>query len=174
MINFTFIFNFIFIIFLVGCSSPQVALNGEPFQQKAISIQYVSNYNLNYYDHQSHVIPLVVYQLGNIDSFNSLKQDKSGLLKLLAAKKFDSSVMSVTKYFVAPQKKNEIILDRAEGTVWVALVTGYYDMEPSQVTLSYKIPEYNGWKFWKSESEQKFLNIKVYFDKSSIQKRHTK
>jgi type VI secretion system VasD/TssJ family lipoprotein len=166
----------IVMIFFIGCSSsssdPKPAVSGdEAFSNKAISIDYISSEKLNMYDTQPHVIPLVVYQLDSINSFDSLKKDKDGIIKLLAAKKFDKSVMSVNKYFISPNEAKQLLLNRAEKTAWVALVAGYYDMDPSQSTLRHKIPEYSSLKFWKSESKQKFLSIKVFLDKSSIKQR---
>ena len=168
-----FVFYVSLVLFMVGCSSKPKLVNSadEKFSQKAISIKYSSSEKLNMYDNQSHVIPLVVYQLNDINHFNSLIKDKDGIIKLLAAKKFDQSVMSVNKFYISSNKTKELLLDRASKTTWIALVAGYYDMEPSQSTLKYQIPPYNEFKFWKSESKQRFLTIKVYFDKSSIQQK---
>jgi len=159
--------------FLVSCSSTPQPVDGsdEKFAQQAISIKYTSSDKLNSYDNQSHAIPLVVYQLNDINSFDSLNKDGAGIIKLLEAKKFDKSVMSVTKYYISPNKTKELLLDRATKTAWVALVVGYYDMQPSQSTLKYQTPSYNSLKFWDGEESQKFLEIKVYFDKSSIEQR---
>ncbi len=160
-------------LFLVACSSTPQPVDGsdEKFAQQAISIKYTSSDKLNSYDNQPHVIPLVVYQLNDINSFDSLSKDSDGIIKLLQAKKFDKSVMSVTKYYISPNQTKELLLDRATKTAWIALVAGYYDMQPSQSTLKYQTPSYNNLKFWDGEESQKFLKIKVYFDKSSIEQR---
>jgi predicted component of type VI protein secretion system len=155
-------------LFFVACSSPQP---NNSFSRYAILIDYESTNELNVYNNQAHVIPLVVYQLNDINSFNTLKKDNAGIVKLLEANKFDKSVMSVNKYFVSPNQNFAFLLDRASGTKWVALVVGYYNMQASQSTLEYQIPEYNPWDIFKSEEEQKLLKIKVYFERSSIEKR---
>jgi len=164
---------FVYVLLFVGCSSSPKPIDGsdEQFSQKAISIKYNSSKELNVYDDEPHVIALVVYELNNINSFNTLKKDKAGIIKLLEAKKFDKSVMSTHKYFISPDETKELLLDRATGTVWIAMVAGYYDMQPSESTLVYKIPEYSAWKFYESEEKQKFLTIKLYFDKSFIEQR---
>jgi len=173
MFHLRYLYFLIPFFFLSACSSVPKPIDGsdEKFAQKAISIKYISSDQLNIYDNQSHVTPLVVYQLNDINSFNGLKEDKSGIIKLLQAKKFDKSVMSVSKYYISPNETKELLLDRATKTVWIALVAGYYDMQPLQSTLIYKIPPYNKWKFWNNKSSQKFLKIKVYIDKSSIEQR---
>jgi len=159
------------VLFFVSCSSHKpVDGSNEVFAQNAISISYSSSKKLNPYDGESHVIPLVVYQLNNINSFNDLKKDKQGIIKLLEGKKFDKSVMSVSKFFVAPNKTKTLDLDRATRTTWVCLVAGYFDMQPSQSTLQAKIPAYNSWNIFKSKENQKILKLKIYFNKSSIER----
>ena len=155
-------------LFFLSCSSK----TPQPFARKAILINYSSSYQLNVYNNQAHVIPLVVYQLKDINSFNTLKKDKAGIIKLLQATKFDESVMSVNKYFISPDKSRSILLDRAAGTKWVGLVAGYYDMQVSQSTVEYKVPDYTAWKFLESEDEQKFLKIELFFNNTSIEQRY--
>jgi len=155
-------------LFFVACSSPQPS---NSFARYAIVIDYESSPELNVYNEQPHVIPLVVYQLSDINSFNTLKKDKAGIIKLLEAEKFDKSVTSVHKYFVSPAQHFDFLVDRASGTKWVALVAGYYEMQPAQSTLEYQVPEYDPWDIFQSEEEQKRLRIKVYFERSSIEKR---
>ncbi len=172
MYYFKFIF-LILVLFVVACSSSPKPVDGEggEFAKNAIIIKYSSTKELNMYDNQPHVIPLIVYQFNNVNSFNALKKDKAGIIKLLEAKKFDKSVMSVNKIFVSPGEAKEVFLDRATRTTWVCMVCGYYSMQPSESTLEYKIPEYNAWKFYTSKANQKILTINLYFDKSSIEKR---
>jgi len=171
-----FYLRFVFLalmLFFIGCSSSPKPVDGsdEEFAKKAIAIEYESSKELNMYDNESHVIPLVVYQLNDINGFNGLKKDKAGIIKLLEAKKFDKTVMGVNKFFISPNEKKELFLDRATKTTWICLVVGYYEMQPSQSTLAYKIPDYTAWKFYESKKTQQFLPINIYFDKSSIQKR---
>jgi type VI secretion system VasD/TssJ family lipoprotein len=169
---FKFLILILISIIFYGCSSHVQPTDGanQRFAKNAIAIDYNAAKNLNMQDGQSHTIALIVYQLNNINSFNNLAKSKDGVLKLLSAKKFDSSVMSVNKIFVAPKQANRVFLNRAEKTVWVAIVAGYYNFLPSQVTQKYKILPYNQYKFWKSKFDQKFLHIKIYLEKSSIQK----
>ncbi|MEA1892863.1 MAG: type VI secretion lipoprotein TssJ [Campylobacterota bacterium] len=167
-----FTIGFIFVFSMISCSSPKPTDGSdEKFAQRAISVKYASTKDLNIYDNQSHVIPLVIYQLNNINSFDSLKKDKDGIVKLLEAKKFDESVMSVDKFYVSPNETKELVLDRAAKTVWIAMVAGYYDMQPSQSTLKYQTPSYTAWEFWNSEERQKYLQINIYLNTSSIEQR---
>ncbi|EDZ61143.1 hypothetical protein SMGD1_2390 [Sulfurimonas gotlandica GD1] len=111
-------------IFLIGCGSNPKATDSatsssyDDSSPKGISISYDSSKKLNEYDNQPHVIPLVVYQLNNINSFEGLKKDKAGIIKLLSASKFDESVMSVNKYFISPNETKELLLERADYMGW--------------------------------------------------------
>ena len=164
---------FMFFLFFIGCSKTPRPLDGsdEAFAKDAIILEYNSTKELNMYDNEPHVIPLVVYQLNNINGFNTLKGDKAGIIKLLEAKHFDESVMSVSKFFISPNENKRLFLDRASRTTWVCLVAGYYDMQPLKSTLQSKIPEYNAWKFYESEERQKLLKMDIYFNTSSIEQR---
>jgi len=158
------------VLFFISCSSHKpIDGSNEVFAKNAISISYSSSKKLNLYNGESHVIPLVVYQLNNINSFNGLKKDKQGIVKLLGAKKFDKSVMSVSKFFIAPNETKTLYLDRATRAAWVCLVAGYYNMQPSQSTLQAQTPAYNAWNIFKSKENQKMLKLKIHFDKSSIE-----
>ena len=163
--------SFVIVLFF-GCSAKQT---DGTFAQKAIFIKYNSTNQLNMFDAQSHVIPLVVYQLNDINAFESLAKDKAGIVKLLSAQKFDDSVTSVDKFFVAPNSKKTLSLNRAAKTSWVVLVAGYYDMVPSQSTLRFQIANetkhFNSMKFWDGKMVQDPLTMSVYFDESSIQKK---
>jgi len=52
---------------------------------------------LNVYENEPHTLLLAVYQLNNINAFNSLAQDVDGLKKLLQAQGLDSGVVGVNK-----------------------------------------------------------------------------
>ena len=162
---------FIPLILFLSCSSGEPKPSDEKFAERAIYISYSSSKHLNSYNNQPHVIPLVIYQLSDRTGFDALSKDQAGIIKLLQAKKFDDTVMNVTKHYVSPGENNAILLDRSAKTVWVALVAGYYEMQPEQETIIYQTPSYNGWKFWASEKRQKLLETKIYFDKSSMEQR---
>jgi len=160
------------VLFFLGCSTPQPqSSSADSFAKNAIMINYSSSKDLNLYDNEAHVTPLVVYQLNDINAFNTLKKDKDGIIKLLSADKFDKSVMSVSKFFIRPNSKKQIFLDRASGAKWVCLVAGYYDMQVEKSTLIYPIPSYSLLKFYESEQKQTFVKIDLYFDKSTLEKR---
>ncbi|NOQ30559.1 MAG: type VI secretion system lipoprotein TssJ [Helicobacteraceae bacterium] len=172
MINSKYLIFLLSTLFLIGCGAKPEPVDGsnEKFALNAISINYTSNKKLNMYENQSHVVPLVVYQLNNINSFNNLKKDNAGIIKLLEGKQFDKSVMNVDKFYISPNETKQLPINRATSTVWVALVAGFYDMNAAQSTLEYQIPDTSMLKFWQSDESQKFLPIDVYFENSSIQK----
>jgi len=64
----------IVLLSFIACSSTPKPVDGtdEAFQKDAIYLKYSSSYELNSYDNQPHVIPLVIYQLSDINSFDGL------------------------------------------------------------------------------------------------------
>jgi type VI secretion system VasD/TssJ family lipoprotein len=144
-----------------------------PLAPKAISLQYKADNTLNFYEERSHTLLLVIYQLNAVNAFNDLAKGIEGLAKLLQAERFDASVMDVSRIFVEPGETKQMDLDRAENARWVAVVAGYYDLVPGQVTRVYEIPviiEKTGtYGFRKTEARMSRLALSFYLGPSSLQ-----
>jgi len=110
------------------------------FWPKGIQIQYTSAANLNSYESKAHTILLVVYQLSGLNAYNALVKTADGLNRLLQADRFDPSVVGVDQFFVEPNEKKTLVLDRAENTQYVAVIAGYYDLQPGQINRTFEIP----------------------------------
>lgn len=110
------------------------------FWPKGIQIQYTSAVNLNFYENRAHTILLVVYQLNGLNAYNSLIKTPDGLNRLMQADRFDPSVVGVDQFFVEPNEKKTLLLDRTENVQYVAVVAGYYDLQPGQVNRTFEIP----------------------------------
>jgi type VI secretion system VasD/TssJ family lipoprotein len=110
------------------------------FWPKGIQIQYTSAVNLNLYENRAHTILLVVYQLNGLNAYNSFIKTPDGLSRLMQADRFDASVVGVDQFFVEPNEKKTLFLDRAENVQYIAVVAGYYDMQPGQVNRLFEIP----------------------------------
>lgn len=143
-----------------------------PYAEKAISIRYRADENLNTFEDKPHTLLLVVYQLGDVNPFNGLTKDATGLVKLLQGEKFDASVMSVNRFFVEPGETNRLDIDRYENVKWVGIVAGYYDLTPGQVTRVYELPvliESKGMFFKTNEARMGMFITNLYFGPSSLQ-----
>ena len=143
-----------------------------PYATRAIQIRYRADENLNRYEDKPHTLTLVVYQVTDIKWFNNNIKDAAGLTTLLGAEKPDPSVLAVDRFFIEPGEVNQIELDRYENAKWVAIVAGYYDLRPGQVTRSYELPvliETKGTFFKTNQARMGALGMNLYFGPSSIQ-----
>jgi predicted component of type VI protein secretion system len=144
-----------------------------PYAPKAISLQYKADSTLNFYEEKSHTLLLVIYQLNGVNAFSDLVKDPAGLTKLLQAERFDASVMDVSRIFVEPGETKVMDLDRAENVKWVAVVAGYYNLVPGQVTRVYEIPvtieKVGTYGFRKTEARMNRLTLSFYLGPHSLQ-----
>ena len=132
---------------LLACASGQLDLgppagpNWPPYQAEAIRVRVQTDPELNMYDNKPHTIVLCIYQMRDPNAFNQLRQEEGGLYTLLECKRFDPSVTLTRKVVdLQPDSTAEFILDRAEGTRYVGMVAGYFNMIPENMTTLYRIP----------------------------------
>ncbi|HOF05109.1 MAG TPA: type VI secretion system lipoprotein TssJ [Syntrophales bacterium] len=116
------------------------AVPNRVFGPKAVRINYKAAANLNFYENRAHTILLVVYQLSGLNAFNQQIKTAEGLSRLLQAERFDNSVTGVDQTFIEPGEEKALVLDRYENTQAVAVVAGYYDLQPGQVTRIFDVP----------------------------------
>ncbi|MEI6315794.1 MAG: type VI secretion system lipoprotein TssJ, partial [Syntrophus sp. (in: bacteria)] len=106
------------------------AVPNRVFGPKDIQIHYTAAANLNHYENKAHTILLVIYQLSGLNAFNQQTKTVDGLSKLLQAEKFDNSITGVDQAFIEPGEEKTITLDRYENTQNIAVVAGYYNLQP--------------------------------------------
>ncbi len=144
------------------------------FCPKGIHIQYASTDDLNLYENNAHTVLLAVYQLSSLNAYNALAKTPEGLLRLLQAERFDPSVVGTDRFFVEPHEKKILAIDRAENAQYVAVVAGYYDLQPGQVDRVFEIPvivQLKGiYGFRKTYSGLGQLNTILLMGSNSIQK----
>ncbi len=109
------------------------------FAQNAVTIKYQADSQLNLVNNRPHSLLLVVYQLSSLNTFNSYAGYKDGVVKLLAGKSFDKSIASVHKEYIEPGSNGSILLNRAEGARYVAVVGGFNDLIPTKCSILVEI-----------------------------------
>lgn len=119
-------------LFFSGCGAKQVPPPQLVFAKDAITIKYQADKQLNSFDDKSHSLLIVVYQLSDVNVFNSYAGYREGLLKILDATSFDASVTAFHKEYIEPGSKGTLKLDRAEKTKHIGIVAGFYDLIPSK------------------------------------------
>jgi type VI secretion system VasD/TssJ family lipoprotein len=142
------------------------------FWPKGIQIQYTSAPNLNFYENRPHTILLVVYQLSGLNAYQSFFKTPDGLGRLLQADRFDPSVVGVDQFFVEPNEKKTLVLDRVENAQFVAVIAGYYDLQPGQINRTFEIPVITDKKgvygFRTTVSSVGQLNITLFMGPNSL------
>jgi len=94
------------------------------------------------------------------------------LSKLLLAEKFDNSVTGFDQEFIEPGEEKTIILDRYENTQTIAVVAGYYNLQPGQVNRTFDIPAITDkrgmYGFRSTVSWIEPISINLFFGPNSI------
>jgi type VI secretion system VasD/TssJ family lipoprotein len=149
---------------LVGCGDkqpPKPTLEAEtpdnilwPYGSKAITLHLNADKDLNAYQSKAHSLQLCVYQLDKREAFDKLVMS-DGLATLLQCGLFDPSVKASTRIFLQPDEDAVHILNRAEGTVLVGIVCGFFDSTTDRSvgvwSINPKVTK-SGMLFWKSTS----------------------
>ena len=89
------------------------------------------------YEQNAHTLALCVYQLKSPNAFNELAKNQDGLVKLMGCSKIGDTVTSVQRLILQPAELRTVTMDRAEGTQYVGIVAGYYNLTPNKVSKLY-------------------------------------
>ncbi|MBE7446415.1 MAG: type VI secretion system lipoprotein TssJ [Planctomycetia bacterium] len=125
---------------LCSCASSGRKPDYDIYGEGAVRFHIKSDQDLNYYNGEPHTLMLCVYQLRSLNAFNQLKDEKEGLSKLLECSSFDSSVTSSKSFVIYPGEDVSKTLDRAEGTQYIGIVTGYYMAQKDEAVRTHQIP----------------------------------
>ena len=139
---------FTVMVFLFSCASKPIAPAVYSYEEKAITVHLKADPQLNLYQDLSHTILLCIYQLRDPNAFNQLREDYSGLTKLLECEPFDASVVSTKRVFVQPNEESTLDLDRGEGAKYVGVVAGYYQLQKENASLVRQIQEKEYTRGW--------------------------
>ncbi len=160
-----------------GCGSKSIPSEPPPsawkYEEEAITIKLKASPELNLYEDTSHTLYLCIYQLSNPNTYKLLSQDEAGLTKLLSCQRLDSSVASFRSVVLQPGEKKTLLLDRAEGAKYVAIVAGYYQLTPGKVARLFEIPitiEKKGLLRKKIRTKPSTLKVELYLGPHGFQK----
>lgn len=110
------------------------------YEEDAIRLILISDPALNSYDGLPHTLHFCFYQLKDPNAFNQMSGDEVGLSLLLGCSTFDPSVTGFKRITVQPGQNLTVTMDRAEGSRYVGLATGYYTLERERIVRLQKIP----------------------------------
>lgn len=141
------------------------------YEKEAIHLQLKSDSHLNLYQGSPSALLVCVYQLGDPNAFNQLKEEKEGLAKLLECSRFDPSVASSKRLTIQPGQDFKLSLDRAEGARYVGVVCGYYELQKERVVRLLPVPVLEETKGWLSKTrtvKPGLLTIGLYLGPQEI------
>lgn len=110
------------------------------FGKDAVRVHIKADHKLNLYNSKAHTLYVCFYQLTELNAFDQLTQDATGIRKLLEAKLFDNSVAAVNSKIIHAGENLTIILDRAERAKYFVMVTGYFaQLDNARMVRRHKI-----------------------------------
>lgn len=125
-----------------SCSSRSrnVDTAGWGYEKEAVRVQLKGDPLLNLYQGRPHTLVVCVYNLKELNGFNTLADSKGGLPALLECNRFDPGVAYAKRLIVQPGMDTREALDRSEGTRYVGLVAGYYSLHKATSIRVFQIP----------------------------------
>lgn len=128
------------ILSINGCGGAKIPPPRWSFEKEAIKLNIKADDKLNLYDTIPHTLFMCIYQLRDPNVFNTYLQTTRGLTDLLTCNRFDSSVLGFKKLFIQPQGLETVVMDRAEGARYVALVAGYFALSKENAVRLFEVP----------------------------------
>ena len=124
----------------LSCATGPPAPPKWDYEEGAIKLKIRADPQLNAYAGVAHTLHLCVYQLRSPNAFNQLADTRNGLYQLLECESFDHSVANAKQAVLHPGDEWNRVLDRAEGTKYVAIAAGYYRLEKEKILRLVEIP----------------------------------
>jgi len=134
-----FLVSLLFLLSSCGSKAPPPTPEWN-YQRDAIHMRVKSDYQLNLNEGSPHTLMMCVYQLDNLAPFNKLSWNEEGIYSLLNCELFDNSVKEAKRLIIHPGQDMSFIMDRAQGTRYVGVITGYFLLQRTRIIRSYNIP----------------------------------
>lgn len=110
------------------------------FDAQALVFRFTSPEQLNLQDGKPHTLYLRVFQLSDVKVFNDIRRSQSGLRELLTEQDIDSSILSHHELIVEPNESEILKIDRLKETRFVAIVTGYFNLDVAESVRVFEVP----------------------------------
>ncbi len=133
-----------FAVMLLACSTAPTELSIEPdawvYEKRAIQITVKAPADLNSVSGRPHSLALGVFQLSDPNTFSGLAETKQGAVELLQKGRIDDTVVNFTLINVQPGEEKKLSLNRAQTAQYLAVIAGYYDLNPKKDVKVFAIP----------------------------------
>ncbi len=127
-------------LLVAGCYTQRSIGPDWGFQTNGIVVEFEADSLLNRFDEEAHTLRMVVYQLSDTKTYKQLVTTQDGLRTLLAGGYPDPSFLIYQDFTIKPGDLDAIELDRSKDAQYVAVLTGYYSLQPGQVDHLFSIP----------------------------------
>jgi hypothetical protein len=95
---------------------------------------------LNAISGRPHSVALGVFQLNDPNTFLGLAETKEGALQLLNSGRIDDTIAQFTRIILQPGEEKIATLPRAQGTKYIALISGYYGLNTELDIKVFSVP----------------------------------
>ena len=128
-------------LFFFACTAQQLPPPQWSYEKEAIRLHINADSMLNLDEGEAHTLLLCVYQLTDPNTFNQLSNDDDGLYTLLECGLFGAGAAASKRLIIQPGQDINMVLDRAEGARYVAMVAGYYILEKERMIKVVEVQE---------------------------------
>lgn len=148
----------------------------QQWQKEGILLHIVSDSQLNLYQGSHHTLVTCIYQLKDPNMFNQMVEENLGLSKLLECDHFDPNVVSSKKLVLQPERELSEFLDKGEGTRYIGVVAGYYQLRKENASRLLRIPSSEEARAAKGRSKQRsspVIQVNLYMGPQEIREMNT-
>jgi type VI secretion system VasD/TssJ family lipoprotein len=159
------------LMLLCSCAHQPPPLPQWRYAREAIHLKLHADANLNLHEGKPHTLMICVYQLRRKTSFNALTDELDGRYKLLECQPFDTTVANTKRLIIHPGDNLNLLMDRLEGTRYLAIVAGYYLLQKKRIIRMVDFPvitEKQGFMGNKTTTRVGKLNLTVIFGDQQI------
>ncbi|MCJ8314772.1 MAG: type VI secretion system lipoprotein TssJ [Saccharospirillaceae bacterium] len=110
------------------------------FEKGAVSLKIESPSDLNAISGRPHALTLGVFQLSDPNTFQALSKEQSGAIELLTVGRIDDTIVDFQRVIIQPGENKTEVFSRAQNSRYIGIISGYYDLSPTQDVYLFKIP----------------------------------
>lgn len=125
-----------------GQEKPNAPADQWLYEKRSLALRISASDNLNPYLGQPHTVSMKVFQLSDPAIISELRESPYGLADLMAQRgsELSDSILREDRIDIAPGETKSLILDREQGAKYIAVVTGFFEMNGKRAVRLMAIP----------------------------------
>ena len=112
-----------------------------PGAWRAISVSVQATTDLNLFQDSAHALNLYVIQLSDVKDFTKASGNVATLLAYIEKGSQNTGVTRFQQLVVQPGQLDTNVVNRIAGSTWVAVVAGFYFLNPEKSVRVFQLPE---------------------------------